>query len=138
MPRLSTALACASWLLVTACNATSTLPTTTTAATTTATVTDTFTGTLAQGTSASSTFTVGTAGTVTITLVSLSPQTTITMGVGIGTPSASVCVVNAAQDDVKVGASIQASLNPGTYCVLLYDLGNMSGPDAYSLTVVHP
>ncbi len=60
------------------------------------------------------------------------------MGVGLGAPSASTCVVSQTQENVKVGAPLQVTLNPGTYCVLLYDLGNMTGPDAYSLTVAHP
>ncbi|HXY38663.1 MAG TPA: hypothetical protein VEQ10_03290 [Vicinamibacteria bacterium] len=42
------------------------------------------------------------------------------------------------EDDVKAGSSIQASLDAGTYCVLLYDLGNMTGPDTYSLEAQHP
>ena len=59
------------------------------------------------------------------------------MGVGIGTPSAATCVVNQTQENVKVGSPITGTLAAGSYCVELYDLGNMAGSDTYALTVIH-
>ena len=134
MSRTRASLACASLLFVSACASTTT-PTTSTPS---LQVSDSFSGTLAQGGSASNNFTVLNGGTITITLVSLSPQTTITMGLGIGTPSAATCVVNQSQENVKVGTPLSGTLTAGTYCVELYDLGNMTGPDTYALTVMHP
>ncbi len=134
MSRLSMVVACASVLLVAGCSSNNT----TTPTTATASVTDTFNGTLAQGGSAAYNFNVTADGTITVTLVSLSPQTTITMGLGLGTPAVAGCSVTTTQENVKVGTPIQATLPAGSYCLLLYDLGNMSGADAYSLTVQHP
>ena len=134
MSRTRAALACASMLFVSACASTTT-PTTSTSG---LQVSESFSGTLPQGGSASDNFTVATDGTITITLVSLTPQTTITMGLGIGTPSAATCVVTQSQENLKVGTPISGTLTAGVYCVELYDLGNMTGPDTYSLTVMHP
>jgi hypothetical protein len=59
------------------------------------------------------------------------------MGVGIGSPSAGTCVVTQTQENVKVGAPITGTLTAGSYCVELYDLGNMAGSDTYAINVVH-
>ncbi len=137
MSRVPMGLACACLLsLLAACSSNTTSPTST--ATAAPTVTDTFNGTLAQGGSASYNFTLASDGTITVTLVSLSPQTTITMGVGLGTPGTTGCVVSSTQENVKVGVPIQGTLTAGAYCLTFYDLGNMTGANAYSLTVSHP
>ncbi len=135
MSRLSMAVACASVLLVAGCSSNNNTTTPTAA---TASVTETFNGTLAQGGSAAYNFNVTADGAITVTLVSLSPQATITMGLGLGVPAVSGCSVTTTQENVKVGTPIQATLPAGSYCLLLYDLGNMTGADAYSLTVQHP
>jgi hypothetical protein len=113
-------------------------PTSTTPTTVPATITDTFSGTLAQGSTAAWNFTVGGSGTITITLVSLAPQSTITMGVGVGSPGTSGCSITSSQENVRVGAPIQGTLSAGAYCVALYDLGNMTAANTYTLTVLHP
>jgi hypothetical protein len=135
MSRPTAILGAASLLtLVSACGSGTTTPTSVSPPE----VTDTFSGTLAAGGSAFDTFTIAATGPITVTVVSLSPQTTITMGVGIGTPSAGSCVVAQSQENVKVGVPLQGTFDPGSYCVLLYDLGNISGSDAYTITVQHP
>ena len=133
MSRTRATLASISMLIAAACAQTTT-PTTSSPG---LQVTDSFTGTLVQGGSATNDFTVTTDGAISITLVSLSPQGTITMGVGIGTPSAATCVVTQSQENVKVGTPITGTLTAGSYCVELYDLGNMAGSDTYAINVVH-
>ena len=132
MSRTRATLACASLLIAAAC-----AQTTPTTSPTALQVTDSFNGTLVQGGSATNDFTMAADGAISITLVSLSPQSTITMGVGIGTPSAATCVVTQSQENVKVGTPITGTLAAGSYCVELYDLGNMTGSDNYAITVVH-
>ena len=135
MLRVSTVATCVSaLLLVSACNS-STSPTAT--ATPGPVVTDTFTGTLDQGSSAVFSFTVATASSVTITLVSLAPQSTITTGIALGTPATTGCSVTGSQENVKVGAPLPTTLNPGIYCLVFYDLGNLTGPNTFTLTVQH-
>jgi hypothetical protein len=102
--------------------------------------TETFTGTLAQGGSAFSLFTVAAQGVITATLTSLSPQSTITTGFGIGTPSGTTCslISGAYSEAAKVGFALSGTIAAGSYCVLIYDIGNQSGPNDYLITISHP
>jgi len=138
MPRVSRAVGCVSaLLLLSACGGSSSPTATPTAA---PSVTDPFTGTLAQGSSAVNTFTFAAAsgGTVTFTLVALTPQSTITVGLGLGTPGTSGCSLSSTSENVKVGTALSTTLSAGTYCVALYDLGNLNATNNYTLTVLHP
>jgi hypothetical protein len=117
-----------------ACGGSTTTPTTPAAPT----VTETFTGTVQAGSLAFNNFTVAQAGTLTATIVSLSPQTTITIGFGIGQPSGTDCTLISYDETSRVGSVLQGSINPGTFCVELYDIGNVQGSVDYSVTVDHP
>ena len=101
-------------------------------------LTDTFTGEIGKGGAVLvGNYTVNIAGTVTITLVSLVPQSTINMGLAIGTPAASGCNPTSAQENVSGGTVITGTMNAGTYCIVFYDVGNVSGTNTYTLTVSH-
>lgn len=100
--------------------------------------TDTFTGTLAASGSANFAVTVKGNGELDLGLTALTPQTTITVGLGIGVPQGGTCGLITAVENAKVGTVLPASVAPGTYCVLLYDVGNVQGLDAFTLSVVHP
>ena len=105
------------------------------------TITDTFSGTVSENTMSSNTFTMTQTSTATVTVVSFSPVSTITMGVGIGTPQTDgSCSLIASNDAVQAGAVLSTDLNAGTYCVAVYDVGNVAAtvPIAYQLTVDHP
>jgi len=137
MSRVSKAAGCMSaLLLLSACGGNSSTTTTPT----TPTTTDTFTGTLSQGGTVVNTFTVTavSGGTVTFTLVALTPQSTITVGLGLGSPSTTGCTLSSTQENVKVGTALSTTLTGGTYCVALYDLGNLTATNNYTLTVLHP
>ncbi len=108
-------------------------PTTPTAPTTT----DTFTGTLAAGGVDAHTFTVAQAGALTVTLTTLSPQGTITVGLGLGQPSGTTCSLISTDNTAKMGSVEQTTLDVGSYCVGIYDIGNVQGSDTYTLTVSH-
>ena len=138
MSRVSRAVGCVSaLLLLVACGGSSSPTATPTAA---PSVTDTFAGTLTQGGTAVNNFTVAAAagGTVTFTLVALTPQSTITVGLGLGTPATTGCSLSSTQENVKVGAALSTTLTGGLYCVALYDLGNLTATNNYTLTVLHP
>jgi hypothetical protein len=102
----------------------------------------TFTGTIrVGGSSSNTTFVVSTAGEVDITVVSVGPPANITMGLAIGLPTGadSSCIAPA-----TAGSNVQASatpivgmLDPGTYCVKLYDVGFLTAPVNYTITVAH-
>lgn len=103
-------------------------------------VTDRFSDTLAPSGSSSHPFTVASpGGDVDVTLVSTGPPATVSLGVGIGTPNGEAC-------DVAIGVTTPAgvtpqvleSAGPGTYCVVVADVGNLTAAISYSLTVTHP
>ena len=83
-------------------------------------------------------FTVSAAGTVDVSLTSLSPQTTITVGLAVGQPVTAGCSLFSSNESAKVGTTISGDLSAGAYCVGLYDIGNLTGPLNYAVTVTHP
>ena len=99
--------------------------------------TDTFTGTIAAGGVDAHTFAVAQAGSLTVTLTTLSPQSTITVGLGLGQPSGATCSLISTDNTAKMGSVEQTTLDVGSYCVAIYDLGNVQGSDTYTLTVNH-
>src|SRR5580704_7002279 len=101
------------------------------------TVIDTFSDTLLLSGSNTHQFTVTTIGAVQITLVSVVPAAAV--GLGVGTPSNGSCIVI---DHVTAVAGQSVLLSgtatvPGSYCVTIYDLGNLVEPAAYTINVLH-
>ena len=114
-------------------------PTTPTTPTTPVTVTDTFAGTLTPNGAASYTFTTATSGTVTATIATLSPDPTLIVGLALGTWNGNACQIvlskdSATQSSFLVGQGSQAS----TFCVRIYDVGNVVDPATYEIQVNHP
>jgi hypothetical protein len=122
--------------LLASCGGSDATPTT---PTTPVTVTDVFTGTLAATASMSFPFAITTQGTITATLTTFSPQTTITMGFGLGQPVSGVCTLisGAYSEAAKMGYVLSGTITAGSYCVVLYDIGNMQGNNDFVITIVH-
>jgi hypothetical protein len=102
--------------------------------------TETFSGAVPQQTSVvAGTFTVSQTGPVSVTLVSLNPPAA--MGLGIGTPSGTnACALTTSTSNAVAGTAAQISVteNAGTFCVSLYDVGNLTSAAVYTITVTHP
>jgi hypothetical protein len=136
MSRLRVLAAMALALGTAACgSSTPTTPTTTTPVT----VTDTFAGTLTPNGAASYNFTTASSGSVTATLATLSPDTTLIVGLSLGTWNGNACQVVLSKDSATqfsfiVGQAAQAS----TFCVRIYDVGNVTDPATYEIQVNHP
>ncbi len=101
------------------------------------TVTDTFSDTLLVFGANTHQFTVTAVGTVKVTLTSVEPGAA--GGLGIGTPSFGSCTV---VDKVETVAGLAVQLSgtatvPGSFCVTIYDLGNLVEPAAYTINVLH-
>ena len=101
------------------------------------TVTDTFSDTLLVAGVNTHQFTVTTVGGVKITLSSLNPGASV--GLGVGTPAGGSCTVI---DRVTAVAGQSVLLSgtatvPGSYCVTIFDLGNLVEPAAYTINVLH-
>jgi hypothetical protein len=123
-------------------SATTTSPTETTPDT----VTETFTGTLRVGRSAFYSFSLATAGTVTATLTSIGGDqvpSSVIVNLGIGTPSQFTCSAASATavqvtGTAQVPAQVSSSEQPGVYCVIISDIGNLFGPASFTVTIDHP
>ena len=106
------------------------------------TVPETFTGTLAVQGLNSHAFTVTQVGTITVTLTAVGPPSTISVGLAAGSVSAGNCSLSQAS-----AIAAQAAATPqisgtataaGTYCIGIFDTGNLTAPVTYSITVTHP
>ena len=104
-------------------------------------VTETFAGSVDVAGSAFHPFTVAlSGGQVNVILTAAGPPSTIFMGLGIGTYSNSTCTLLSGGSVVtQAGATAQLSgtVNAGSYCVMVYDVGNQTAAVAYALTVTH-
>jgi hypothetical protein len=102
--------------------------------------TETYAGNVGVQGSSYHSFATGTLSPTVIRVVSLTPA--VSMGLALGTPFPSstgeVCSVTLGQVAVVVGDTFQVQLEKGTYCVMVFDIGQVAaGTVAYSLTVVH-
>jgi hypothetical protein len=70
------------------------------------------------------------------TLSSIDPATTV--GLGIGQTSDSGCTLLASNTAATSGTVVSAEVEVGSYCISVYDVGNLTGSATYSLTVTHP
>ncbi|HEY3122069.1 MAG TPA: hypothetical protein VGL15_15695 [Vicinamibacteria bacterium] len=113
-------------------------PTSSTTGSDAARTTETFTGTLTSRSAVWHTFTVAQNGTVDATLTTLEPVSTITVGLGIGTTPTNGCSVQAWNNAATTGTVLTGSIIPGTFCVTVYDVGNVTDSVNYAVTVTHP
>ena len=117
----------------------STAPSAPIAPTITAT-TETFSGSIDPGGNDVHNFTVAqSGGAVNVTLTAAGPPSTIFMGVGVGTPSGTTCSLIAQAPPSQAGSAPQLSgtANAGTYCVVVFDIGNQTAAVTYTVTVSH-
>jgi hypothetical protein len=127
-------------LLTTACD-NSGSPTTASPTTAPASIVEPpFTGTLQVSGTNTHTFTVSQLGALTATLTAVGPPATVFVGFAVGTVSGGVCSP-AATINTQASATPQLSGTAsitGTWCVQVYDIGNLVAPVTYSITVAHP
>jgi hypothetical protein len=104
--------------------------------------TETFSGSVAALARSSHTFATGQSSATVIRITSFNPST-VTMGLALGTPIGSptgdICTVTVGQAAVVQGDTFQVPLDAATYCVMIFDIGNVgeSNTVSYSLTVQH-
>ena len=101
-------------------------------------VSETYTGTLAAKASDGHLVTIAKDGNIDVTLTTLTPTTTITVGLGVGQPVAEGCSLLIYNNGAQAGTLLSGSTGPGTYCVIVYDVGNVTDTLTYTLSVVHP
>ena len=131
------------------CNGdTPTSPTDTTTTTTTTTTvaepvfTEEWIDTLAVGGERFYSFAVTQYGTVNVSLTSVSGQyvpSTVTVGMGLGTPAAETCsTTSSISTQAGTGPQLTGTYNPGVYCVIVRDVGNLFSAARFSITVAYP
>jgi hypothetical protein len=101
---------------------------------------ETFAGTVAREGVSSHSFTVERQGAVEVTLTALrlgSSDDAKEIGLGLGTPTPSGnCALVEAIDATRVSGQIGGTLQKGTYCVAVYDSGDVSSdPADYTVSV---
>ena len=104
------------------------------------TTTETFAGTLSAQAPSIYTFTVMETSTVAVTLVTLGATATTAVGLGLGTPSGTTaCTMTSTNPTAVAGSTPQISVseNPGTYCVEIYNVGNVLTSATFSITIAH-
>jgi hypothetical protein len=105
------------------------------------TTTDTLTGTVSRNSADTKTFTTTTSGVVAATLSSLAPNASVQIGFALGTWDGSACQLVIVNPAATTGSQIAANASTkGTYCVHLYDTGNIAdgAPVTYQVMVTHP
>ena len=124
-------------LLAGACGDNTTTPTTPTAPTLT---TETFTGTVNINGAVTHSFAATSTGTVTATLTSMSPDSTLTIGLAMGTWNGATCAIVLANDKAVRTSVVTGTLSSvaGNLCVRIFDVGGITEPTAYEVTVIHP
>ncbi len=122
------------------CGSDATSTTTTTPTSPTSPTTSSFISRLAVNGSASRTFTVSSAGTVTAMLVNAGGPFTV-MGLGLGVPLGGVsnCTLSTSLRTASgTTPQIATAVDPGTYCVVIYDVGNLTDAIDFEVTITYP
>ena len=126
----------------TAACASPTAATSTSTSSTPTTLTENFSGAIAQTGTADYPFTVGAAGTVQVSLTSVAPLATMALGLRVGSWNGTTCApIIAANDDARTGATaLTGTAAAGSYCVEVFDAGNIpvDWSVSYTVQVVHP
>ncbi|MFA5911436.1 MAG: hypothetical protein WC815_21880 [Vicinamibacterales bacterium] len=119
-----------------------TTDTTTTTTIASPTFTEEFIGTVPVSGSAFYSFSVTTYGTVTATLTSVSGTyvpSSVTLGLGLGVPSGETCAVTSSINTTKgSSAQLSATYQPGVYCVMVSDVGNLFSAATVAVTIAYP
>lgn len=103
-------------------------------------VTETFTGTLTVNGAQTHPIYNGATGTVTATLTSLGENAPEKVGISLGTLAGATCTVVMHNDNAVVTSYLSGTVSTlaGSLCVRIFDVGKLTGPVDYTLTVVHP
>jgi hypothetical protein len=101
------------------------------------TITETFDDTLLVAGSNSHTFNVQQVGGLKVGIANVTPSAAVNLAVGTSSVSGCIVINNLT---AVAGAAAQISGTatvPGTFCVLVSDVGNLVEPVTYTVTVIH-
>jgi hypothetical protein len=103
-------------------------------------VTETFTGTLTKNGAQTHNVFTGATGTVTATLTSLGETAPEKVGISMGTLAGATCTVVLHNDNAVVTSYLSGTVSSlaGSLCVRIFDVGTLTDPVEYTITVSHP
>lgn len=104
-------------------------------------VTENFSGTVQIGGKDGHPFTVTSSGfQITMDLTSVGPPSTISMGFGLGSWDGTTCTpLSGGYTTVQASSipQISGNINAGSYCAVVFDVGNQSAPVTYTAVILH-
>jgi hypothetical protein len=104
-------------------------------------VTENFSGTVLQGSNDSHPFTVTSNNfQIVVTMTTAGPPATIQEGLGVGQIVAGSCqLLSGGSGTYAASATPQLSgtIGAGSYCLMVFDVGNQTGPITYTVVVQH-
>ena len=100
-------------------------------------ISETFDGSITINGAFTHTFTTGRAGQATATLTSLSPDSAAIVSFVFGTWNGQYCQAILFKDDATSGANLTGNASLGSFCVRVADVGRLTAPTGYSITVQH-
>jgi hypothetical protein len=114
--------------------------TTTTPTTPTGPTTSIFASRLTPGGAVSRQFGASASGTVTAMLTNAAgPNTVVGLGIGVPTTGLAKCALSTGiQTNAGATPQLSATVDAGNYCVVVYDLGTLTSPIDFSVTLVYP
>jgi hypothetical protein len=100
-------------------------------------VTETFSGSITINGAATHLFTVNRSGSALATLTALSPNSAAVVSFAMGTWNGQYCAVTLAKDDATTGSGVLGTASAGAFCVRISDVGRLTEPTDYTITVQH-
>ena len=101
-------------------------------------ISEVFEGTLGVNGGRTHPFNTGGSGTITVTVSELTPNSEAEIGVSLGTWNQATCQIVIARDRAtQTAVVIGTAGSAGSYCVRVYDAGELRATTDYKLTVVH-
>ncbi|HUF47035.1 MAG TPA: hypothetical protein VMM93_04405 [Vicinamibacterales bacterium] len=102
-------------------------------------VTETFTGAMNPNGAVTHPFSTEAAGVVTATLITVAPDSSTRVGLAIGTWNGLACKIELANDNAAQGVTVTGSASAfGSFCVRIYDIGQLTGNITYEIRLTHP
>jgi hypothetical protein len=99
----------------------------------------TFESQIVRGGSATRAFTLTTAGTIGVTLTSVRPSIVVGLGIGIPRTDGNGCNLSrSVETSAGDSPQVSASADPGSYCVKVFDVGQIDQSASFSVLVTHP
>ena len=102
-------------------------------------VTETFSSQLAVGGYSSRSFNAAKAGTATVTLTGAGSSSTLKIGLALGIPDAAgTGCLSTRTTETAAGGQLSATVDPGAYCVRVWDPGTLTSMINFTVTIVRP